>query len=121
MSLNWSWNHKIGEIVDSYGQTANLYHANCLAAIIYEWTEEDEETHELQDKYQVGGYWNDKDHLRNYLGIGPNNKKDNLYQTYKSIKLNSYYTQAKDILNCFIKAKMPDFKIEVYYEKPKTT
>lgn len=120
MSVNWSWKNKMGEFVDNYDQTANLYTANCLAAIIYEWKETDKETGEVKDMYQFGGFWNDKEHLERCIGIKKryDNTKANIYEDYKGIKLNTYYKESMEIVKCFVKAKLPNFKIELYYEEP---
>lgn len=120
MSVNWSWKNKMGEFVDSYDQTANLYEANCLAAIIYEWKETDEETKEVKNMYQFGGFWNDKEHLERCVGLRKRYEgiKENMYSDCKAIRLNTYYKSSMDIAQCFARAKMPNFKIELYYEEP---
>jgi hypothetical protein len=60
MAVNWDWKAKKGVITwKSCGKNykVNLYQANCLGALIYEYKEDG------KDMYRFMGFWNDLAHL----------------------------------------------------------
>lgn len=76
MSLNWSWNDKIGtwtENLQGKEFTFNVYKCNGLAVILHEYKEKNE------DFYQMHGFFVDKEHLKNMLGTGKNSEHENYY------------------------------------------
>lgn len=123
MAVNWYWKHKLGTItlVQEHNEIKNtfklnIYCANCLGAIIYEYR--DKETH--KDMYKFMGFWNNRQHLANCLGL-TRGYKDDIYKdpcnNYKKIKLNMYYRKdALTIAELFVKA---GHKVELYYKEPK--
>lgn len=123
MSVNWSWKHKLGTIklVQTHNDvkrtfTLNIYCANCLGAIIYEY--KDKET--KQDMYSFWGFWNDAKHLERCLGL-TKEYKENLYKDpcnyFAKIKLNTYFKKdALKIAELFSKA---GHKVELYYKEIK--
>lgn len=122
MAVNWSWSERLGTMNFSqkhdeevYKYTLNMYSGNCLAAIIYEF--KDQETG--KDMYQFNTFWNDIDHLKNCLGLSKDFKTD-LYDDESNhldlIKLNTYYE--KDALNIAKLFSKAGHKVELYYEKP---
>lgn len=123
MSVNWSWKEKIGAMyikqlnkeVGDFKFKVNIYHANCLGALIYDY--KDEETKE--DMYRFWGFWNDIEHLKNCLGLKKgydNIYNDNGYQVVLKVKLNVYYKKCLKIADCFAKAGI---KVELYYKEIK--
>lgn len=145
MSVNWSWKRKMGEMVfENYhpafeeqiksGEvdalfSVNIYEANCLGALIYEFVDDEDldENGKPEEKYIFWGFWNDLEHFKNCMGQG---KKGSGYDNgkmvyddgrYKLVKarLNTYYRGTNRILKmaeCFTKAGI---EVELYYEEPK--
>ena len=147
MSVNWSWKIHLGyyvQVQEHNGKIQkwhiNLYGANCLCAHIWDFkgpsddpTKIDPKTGERQivDKYQFCGWWNDREHLENCLGLHANKgysdtniyAKDNKPFAYiEKLCLNTYYLDhIKDIikpkiLEAFAKGGT---KVVFYYKKPK--
>ena len=112
MAVNWSWKNKMGVLTckDSSGKKykVNLYEANCLGALIYEYKSDGKEM------YSFWGFWNDVTHLKNILGLNKKNE-DNLYKdVVVKISLNTYYLSNLKVAELFAKAKT---KVEMYYKK----
>ena len=130
MSVNWSWKYKMGEITvvrklpdnKTLKFKLNLYSANCVAAIIYEFKEQDPETGKMHDMYNFFGFWNDIDHLKRCLGLKKNydGEKVDLYDgvhgidNYIKIKLNTWYKEMIKVGALFAQAK---HKVELYYKE----
>lgn len=120
MSVNWSWKELKGIItwkseVDNKKYRVNLYQANCLGALIYEY--KDQETN--KNMYSFMGFWNDETHLKRCLGLTKNydNKKENIYKDIiLKIRLNTYYKDSLKIAEYFAKANI---KVELYYKEIK--
>lgn len=120
MSVNWSWKELKGIItwkseVDNKKYRVNLYQANCLGALIYEY--KDQETN--KNMYSFMGFWNDETHLKRCLGLTKNydNKKENIYKDIiLKIILNTYYKDSLKIAEYFAKANI---KVELYYKEIK--
>lgn len=114
MAVNWTWKHKKGVITWMCGKEkfkVNIYSANCLGALIYDFR--DEET--KKSMYQFVGFWYDETHLKRCLGLVKG--YDNHYKdTIAKIKLNTYYKDSCKIAPLFAKA---GFKVELYYKEPK--
>lgn len=145
MSVNWSWERKMGEMVFENNKpsfkerikngevdalfSVNIYEANCLGVLIYEFVDDKEldENGKPKEKYTFWGFWNDLEQFKNCMGQG---KKGGGYDDgkivyddgwYKLVKarLNTYYRDTNRILKmaeCFIKAGI---EVELYYEEPK--
>ena len=114
MAVNWNWKHKMGVITwhNPHNNTnikVNIYNANCLGALIYEFKENDKEM------YDFFGFWNDITHLKRCLGLVKD--YDNLYKDkIIKIKLNAFYEENLVIAKYFAKA---NFKVELYYKEIK--
>ena len=75
MSVNWNWEDKKGEIVWKKKATStnpratvdsfnwNIYHANCLCCMLYEYKEGEE------DMYRFMCFFNDVHHMKRMLGL----------------------------------------------------
>ena len=102
----------------------NIYNANCVGAVIYEWKQKDEETGKVHDMYQFWGFWSDLKHLKRCLGLikDYNGNYSNLYNgsvdsdNWVKLKLNVYYKGMSKIARLFAKA---GYKVEIYYKEPK--
>lgn len=115
MAVNWNWNKKIGVATmlnhDGKKYKLNIYEANCLGALIYEFKDENGKA-----MYQFYGFWNDIKHLKNCLGLS-REYKDNLYKgVMLKIKLNTFYKDCIKIATYFAKANI---KVELYYKEIK--
>lgn len=136
MSVNWNWKNKIGEITlkqkgnDGKINTfkINMYGANCLCALIYEYQKVNEETHKKENWYDFYGYWLDTTHLKRCLGLVKHRDgtKDNIYKTdyewFSKVKLNTYYFDkyTKNERLTMVKAfTQSGIKVELYYKEPK--
>ena len=132
MSVNWSWKHKMGEVsvertVPDTGKKIrfklNMYSANCLAAVIYEFKEKDNDN-KVHNMYRFWCFWNDIKHLERCLGLRKDYDGDhkNVYNgsvdwdNWKKIKLNVYYKEMLAVAGAFAKA---GHKVELYYKEPK--
>lgn len=114
MAVNWYWDRKMGVItIEQRGNKhkINLYKANCLGALIYEY----KDTETKKNMYQFFGFWNNEEHLKRCLGL---DKKypDNIHTDFKKAKLNTYYKDSLIIAKNLVKAKI---KVELYYKEPK--
>lgn len=102
----------------------NMYSANCVAAVVYEFKQKDEETGKIHNMYNFWTFWNDMNHLKICLGLKKDwqGKKNNLYDgsydmdCWTKIKLNKYYTEMLEVGSLFAKA---GFNVEYYYKEPK--
>lgn len=133
MSVNWSWKNKMGEIdtiqVDhETGEKRhfklNVYQANCVCALIYEWKDKDTG----EDMYQFNGFFADFGHLRRCIGLEAITEYDydkkksvkkvsNMYKQpysyWSKIKLNVAYPYMLKMAHLCAKA---GFKVEIYYK-----
>ena len=131
MSVNWLWKNKMGTIKlvqkhpstkESRSFNINIYGANCLGALIYEYKEVDEDG-KKHDMYRFWGFWNDAKHLSNCLGLTGDHKGDNLYNdpygcgVIAKIKLNMYFK--KDALKIAELFALAGHKVELYYKEIK--
>lgn len=150
MSVNWSWKRKMGEMVFEKlfhpafekqienGEvnalfSVNIYEANCLGALIYEFVDDEDldENGKPEEKYTFWGFWNDLEHFKNCVGQG---KKGSGYDDGKIVyddgwhklvkaRLNTYYNyklyhdtnKILKMAECFTKAGI---EVELYYEEP---
>jgi hypothetical protein len=115
MAVNWNWNKKIGVATmlnhDGKKNKLNIYEANCLGALIYEFKDENGKA-----MYQFYGFWNDIKHLKNCLGLS-REYKNNLYKgVMLKIKLNTFYKDSVKMAGLFAKANI---KVELYYKEIK--
>jgi hypothetical protein len=121
MSLNWEWSGKVGEmtVVEMHPDEPerefkfDLYNGNACLIMIYEFEENG------QEMYNVSGFFVDKAHMKNCLGL---NKKggytSNIYETpYRKVtrlRLNkSKCRDFKDIVAAFAQA-FSNITIEIY-------
>lgn len=130
MSLNWSWSHKMGEIVVEQSHSnpdvesgkdvlkfkVNLYHANCLCAGIYEY----KDSESAKTLYQVYVFFLDADHMKRCLGLTKSTTNlfdgKNSCDKWVKIKLNTYYKECLVMAPILTKA---GFKVELYYKAGK--
>lgn len=111
MSVNWNWNDKCGEItlVQSHtGEedkefTVSLYNGNCFLVMLYEYEENGEEM------YNFFGFFSDKDHAKNCLGLNKKGGYDsNIYNTpyqkITKIKISKKCRYFKDVVALFAQA-----------------
>ena len=113
--VNWEWKHKVGTMhcknLKNQKYKLNIYKANCLGAIIYEY----KDTETKENMYRFSHFWNDLTHLKKCLGFFK--KEDNLYNDFLvKISLNTYYKDSIKIAELFAKA---GFKVELYYKEIK--
>ena len=86
--LVWSWDEKCGEL--KYGNyTSNLYEGNALMIMISEWTND-----EGIDQYQVWGFFADKEHAKNCLGLSKGH--ENIYADCPWEKLTIYRSKSRN-------------------------
>lgn len=104
--LVWSWDEKCGEM--EYGNyTTNLYEGNALMIMISEWTND-----EGIDQYQVWGFFADKEHAKNCLGLSKGH--ENIYADYPWKKLTIYRSKSRNWKQ-FVELATKAFpEIEVY-------
>lgn len=105
MSLNWSWNNKVGECVYDNGHTCNLYEGNALIIAI----------EETDTTYSLGWFAADLAHMKNMLGLTKGH--DNCFEDFGVAKLrfNEKARNAEKLVSLFAKAKMP-ITVEFYKE-----
>lgn len=115
MSVNWSWKHKMGEVVIAQMHQnevikfkMNIYEANCLCAVIYEF-----ENEEGKKQYQFYSFFSDLEHLKRCLKDGI---LTNGADKWLKVKLNTFYKDSLKIAKELSKAKI---KVELYYKEPK--
>lgn len=124
MSVNWSWKHKIGEITLSQRDgnnpskknyfKINMYSANCVAALIYEFKDPVTKT----EKYQFFGFWNDLKHLKNCLGLSAGhtvNIYNQEHNCFEKVSLNIHYKEMLKVAELFAKAGI---KVDLYCSDP---
>lgn len=121
MSVNWNWKDKIGFVAWKSNEPMkkgfrwNIYRANCLCCMIYEYKEEGKEYYRFQC------WFNDKEHLQRCLGLKGKEKTDLFKDWYlshhiKYIKLNMYYKECEVLMKYFT---MAGYQIRTYYQEPK--
>ena len=119
MALNWEWKNKCGELTlkqmneakESKEYTISLYQGNATLIMLHEYTDD-----RGQDVYDLFGFFCDKQHMKNCLGLakGERNLYDTPYQTITKLRLdkakNRYW---KDIIAAFTQA-FDTLTVEVY-------
>ena len=124
MALVWSWDNKIGEATfkqkrgdgDWEEHTCNMYEGNALLILIHEWTEG------TSEKYNLVGFFADKEHARRCLGLDKRHK-----DTYNSwctdydrlikVRINKAKSHNyKDIINLLLQA-FDNIDIEIFKEE----
>ena len=158
MPVKWSWKHKIGYYtlvqkhtrqigVDVFGNPTietttrkfriNIYAGNCLGVCIWDFKGPTDNPDDIDPKtgkprivakYQFCGYWNDRTHLENMLGMHPKegfsdncySKKEHPDDYMESIHFNTFFNcHMKDftkVISAFTKAGI---KVSFYYKEPK--
>lgn len=123
MALHWEWSNKCGEITleqnfDGEWKTfpISLYRGNAFLIMISEFEENGVE------KYDLYGFFADKDHAKNCLGL---NKKDGFtdniyikpYERWTKVRLNkAKYAHTKELVQMLAEA-FDEITIEIYNEK----
>lgn len=119
MAIQWHWDEKIGTMdMFNYDEvkTYSLYQGNAFLVIIYEFTDDDG-----KDKYQIKGFFADKEHAKNCLGLNKSqgfdeNMYNDEYQQIRKIRINkAKYKYTKDLVDMLIKA-FDNISIEIYSE-----
>lgn len=114
MSLNWQWDDRMGEcFYDEEHQSAehpfvcNLYRGNAQIIAVNEYP---------NGTYSLAWFSDDKQHLRNMLGLTKG--YENVFKTFgiQKMRLNTRYKEVPTIVSDFAKAKLP-ITIELYYEE----
>ena len=128
MAVNWNWKRKMGTIYCKNSKDQkyklNMYAANCLCAILYEY----KDTETKENMYQFITFFNDFEHLKRCIGLAktqqynyetkkPESVYDNLFKNeWKKIKLNIAYKDMAKMGELLAKA---GFKVELYYKEVK--
>lgn len=125
MALNWNWNEKIGTatFIQKAGKDeaerkfdVSLYKGNAFLIMLYEYKEDDG-----TEKYQMFGFFLDKYHMKNCLGL---NKKEgytsNIYNDgfnkMIGIEINKQkYKYTKELVTALVEA-FDELEIKVYSE-----
>lgn len=96
MSLNWTWDDKMGTCTYENGEKNNLYRGNALTIAI----------HEDNGYYNLVWFAADENHLKNMLGL--NKGYENIVKKWgiKELELNTEYKETVKIVNLMTKAKM---------------
>lgn len=126
MAVTWNWDEKCGEAIfrqEFKGEepkdfTVNLYEGNAFLIFIHEYTVDDVE------KYNVQGFFLDKNHMKTCLGIDKKDKETygrNIYNKSYSKITKIRFNKAKcrhykDLVAAFAEA-FNNIEIEVYTEK----
>lgn len=117
MAIQWHWDEKIGTVdIFNYDEvkTYSLYQGNAFLIIIYEFTGDDG-----KDKYQMHGFFGDKEHAKNCLGLSKgydDNIYNSEYEQIRKIRINkAKYKYTKDLVDMLIKA-FDNISIEIYSE-----
>lgn len=133
MALQWLWKNKCGEATFrrrigtdtenfTYKDvTVNLYEGNAYLIFINEWEEDG------VGKYDLWGFFSDKEHMKCCLGIDKkykntygDNMYDKEYDRLVKIRLNKAKSHNyKDIITACVQA-FKEIKIEVYTEEDST-
>ena len=125
MAIHWKWDEMCGEatfrreIKDGEPKDikVNLYEGNAFLIFIYEWKEGESE------KYNLQGFFVDKDHMKRCLGIDKKDKETYGYNMYnksydKLVKIRFNKKKSKhykDIITALVQA-FDEIEIEVYSE-----
>ena len=153
MSVNWLWKHEMGyriqvqkhtykSGVDIFGNDVlktetkkfkiKMYAgSNCLAVFTWEFKEDSVDEngkHKMRNMYRMVGFWCDKKHMENMLGLHPKDGYgDNCYSEAENpenyvelLVLNTYYKQeCKEILSRAQEFTKAGIKIKLFYKEPK--
>lgn len=115
MALQWDWDKKIGTIdIFNYDEvrTYQLYQGNAFLIILYEYNENG------KDKYSMHGFFVDKEHAKNCLGItkGYDNIYNTEYEQIRKIRINkAKYRYTKELVDMLVKA-FDNITIEIVSE-----
>lgn len=125
MALNWNWKDKCGEITlvqkiqegEEKEYTISLYQGNAYLIMLHEHIDGDG-----TDVYDLFGFFNDKAHMKNCLGL---NKKggyiENIYerpyQKFTKLRINkAKYRHTSELVAAFAEA-FTKIEIEIYSEE----
>ena len=118
MSLNWSWNDKMGDmtIVQEHPGdeprefNINIYKGNAYMIFLNEYKEDGE------DMYNLYNFFVDKEHFKNCLGLTKGYKR-NILEDWgiKKMRLNLKYKDVPDIIKMFAQSGLA-IEIELYKE-----
>ena len=110
--------------------------SNCLAVFCYDFYGESDDPNKIDKKtgqrkvvkkYQFCGFWNDRKHMENMLGMHPREYGGNCYSKehdpddyMEKLVLNTYFElECKEILRCAKEWTKAGIKIELFYKEPK--
>ena len=124
MALNWNWDEKCGEITvrqqnkdgNEEEYNVSLYRGNAFLIMLYEYVGDDG-----TDMYNLFGFFADKEHAKNCLGLNPKKGYDeNIYNRengrFTKVRLNkSKYDYTKELVEMLVKA-FDNITIEIYSE-----
>jgi len=117
MALYWDWKESVGDAIFEINNESEvritLYEGNALLIMLQEYQEDGE------DMYNMFGFWVDKAHMKNCLGLakGYDNSYDSDYIRLKKIRLNKTKSRNyKDIISALVKA-FDNIEIEIYSEE----
>lgn len=112
MALHWKWDKKIGEATLVQGDREfflSLYDGNAFLIMLYEYTADG------KDVYDLFGFFVDKQHAKNCLGLTKG--YENLYNgengKITKLRLSKEYRYLKDLTAMLVKA-FDDITIEIY-------
>ena len=115
--LIWSFDKKIGTVdIFNYDEvrTYQLYQGNAFLIILWEYTDDDG-----KEKYSVHGFFADKDHAKNCLGLSKDyteNTYNTNYEQIRKIRINkAKYKYTKELVDMLVKA-FDNIEIEIYSE-----
>ncbi len=119
MSVNWNWDDRFGTMYmkqmhegeEDREVEVSLYNGNCMMVMLHEFKDKDSG----EDMYDFWGFFCDKEHAKNCLGLarGHNNIYNTPYETVTKIVLNKKKCRYfKEIVELFTKA-FDDIVIEV--------
>ena len=123
MALHWQWEDKCGEATlvqmhegeDDKVFTLSLYPGNAYLIMLHEREEDG------KDVWSMFGFWADKDHMKNMLGLNKkdgytDNYYDSPYQKITKIRLNKTKCRYfKEIMAALAQA-FDDLTVEIYSE-----
>ena len=116
MSVNWNWTDKMGTVEcknDEREYTLNVYLANCLCVLVYEFEKNG------KSYYEYGGHFNDLTHLKACIGLSKDweGKHNNIYKDlWVKWKLNTFYKNTLSIAKTLTQA---GFAVELFYKEMK--
>ncbi len=124
MALQWEWKDKCGEITlvqmhpgeEDREYRIDLYQGNAYLIMIHEYTDE-----RRGDVYELFGFFNDKQHMKNCLGLNKkggyaSNMYETPYQKITNLRINkAKYRHTSELVATFTEA-FKNIQIEIFTE-----